>query len=106
MFVEEIHPEFANVGILVPPLQQKNAMQNSLKKLQQEMAALEAVLKQHGSENCEALPVHRELPHAATEGTFEMDQTREEKRSVVLFGVWGFLCLFLSFYFKKILKYL
>ncbi|NXB41146.1 BRCA1 protein, partial [Eulacestoma nigropectus] len=59
--------------------QQKNAMQNSLKKLQQEMAALEAVLKQHGSQNCEALPVHRELPHAGSEGTFEMDQMREEK---------------------------
>ncbi|XP_009951210.1 PREDICTED: breast cancer type 1 susceptibility protein [Leptosomus discolor] len=29
--------------------QQKNAMQNNLKKLQQEMAVLEAVLKQHGS---------------------------------------------------------
>ncbi|NWW10012.1 BRCA1 protein, partial [Oreocharis arfaki] len=62
--------------------QQKNAMQNSLKKLQQEMAALEAVLKQHGSQNCEALPVLRELPHAGTEGAFEMDQMREEKRSM------------------------
>ncbi|NXH88878.1 BRCA1 protein, partial [Edolisoma coerulescens] len=62
--------------------QQKNAMQNSLKKLQQEMAALEAVLKQQGSENCEVLPVHRELPHAGPEGTFEMDQMREEKRSM------------------------
>ncbi|XP_031990364.1 breast cancer type 1 susceptibility protein isoform X1 [Corvus moneduloides] len=61
--------------------QQKNAMQNSLKKLQQEMAVLEAVLKQHGSQNCEALPVHREPPHAGTEGTFEMDQMREGKRS-------------------------
>ncbi|NWU24504.1 BRCA1 protein, partial [Dyaphorophyia castanea] len=59
--------------------QQKNAMQNSLKKLQQEMAALEAVLKQHGSEDCEVSPVHGELPHAGTEGTFEMDQMREEK---------------------------
>ncbi|NXD57461.1 BRCA1 protein, partial [Corvus moneduloides] len=62
--------------------QQKNAMQNSLKKLQQEMAVLEAVLKQHGSQNCEALPVHREPPHAGTEGTFEMDQMREGKRSM------------------------
>ncbi|NWT88807.1 BRCA1 protein, partial [Lanius ludovicianus] len=60
--------------------QQKNAMQNSLKKLQQEMAALEAVLKQHGSQNCEALPVPKELPQAGTEGTFEMDQMREEER--------------------------
>ncbi|NXD98661.1 BRCA1 protein, partial [Chaetorhynchus papuensis] len=60
--------------------QQKNAMQNSLKKLQQEMAALEAVLKQHGSQDCEALPVQRE--HAGTKGTLEMDQMREEKRSI------------------------
>ncbi|NWW56999.1 BRCA1 protein, partial [Ifrita kowaldi] len=66
--------------------QQKNAMQNSLKKLQQEMAALEAVLKQHGSESCGALPVHGELPHAGTEGTFEVDQMREEKRSMALSG--------------------
>ncbi|NXE40920.1 BRCA1 protein, partial [Ptilorrhoa leucosticta] len=60
--------------------QQKNAMQNSLKKLQQEMAVLEAVLKQHGSQNCEVLPVHRELPHSDTERTFEMDQMIEEKK--------------------------
>ncbi|KAL9823704.1 breast cancer type 1 susceptibility protein isoform 2-T2 [Geothlypis trichas] len=59
--------------------QQKNAMQNSLKKLQQEMAALEAVLKQNGSQNCGVLPVQRELPHASTGGASEMDQTREEK---------------------------
>nr|XP_031362927.1 breast cancer type 1 susceptibility protein [Lonchura striata domestica] len=58
--------------------QQKNAMQNSLKKLQQEMAALEAVLKQNGSQNCEVLPVHRELPHSSTEGAFEMDQMRKK----------------------------
>ncbi|NXS29770.1 BRCA1 protein, partial [Pomatostomus ruficeps] len=63
--------------------QQKNAMQHSLKKLQQEMAALEAVLKQHGSQNCEVLPVQRELPHSDTEGTFEMDQMREEKKRSV-----------------------
>ncbi|XP_062364378.1 breast cancer type 1 susceptibility protein [Cinclus cinclus] len=59
--------------------QQKNAMQNSLIKLQQEMAALEAVLKQNGSQNCEVLPVHRELPPSSTEGAFEMEQTRKEK---------------------------
>ncbi|NWR50585.1 BRCA1 protein, partial [Regulus satrapa] len=63
--------------------QQKNAMQNSLKKLQQEMAALEAVLKQNGSQNCEVLPAQRELPHSSAEGAFEMDQRRKEKtRSV------------------------
>ncbi|XP_053821308.1 breast cancer type 1 susceptibility protein isoform X1 [Vidua chalybeata] len=60
--------------------QQKNAMQNSLKKLQQEMAALEAVLKQNGSQNCEVLPVHRELPPSSTEGAFEMDQMRKENK--------------------------
>ncbi|XP_014740964.1 PREDICTED: breast cancer type 1 susceptibility protein isoform X1 [Sturnus vulgaris] len=59
--------------------QQKNAMQNSLKKLQQEMAALEAVLKQNGSQNCEVLPVHRELPPSSTGGAFEKEQTRKEK---------------------------
>ncbi|RLV88866.1 hypothetical protein DV515_00015217, partial [Chloebia gouldiae] len=58
--------------------QQKNAMQNSLKKLQKEMAALEAVLKQNESQNCEVLPVHRELPHSSAEGAFEMDQMRKE----------------------------
>ncbi|CAN8202090.1 unnamed protein product [Coccothraustes coccothraustes] len=58
--------------------QQKNAMQNSLKKLQQEMAALEAVLKQNGSQSCGVLPVQRELPHSSTEGASEMDQTGEE----------------------------
>ncbi|NXH57161.1 BRCA1 protein, partial [Rhabdornis inornatus] len=68
--------------------QQKNAMQNNLKKLQQEMAALEAVLKQNGSQSCEVLPVHRELPPSRAEGEFEMEQTRKEKnRSMVLFGV-------------------
>ncbi|NWV28855.1 BRCA1 protein, partial [Origma solitaria] len=59
--------------------QQKNAMQNSLKKLQQEMAVLEAALKQHGSQNCGFSPIHEELPHSSTEGTFGMDQMREEK---------------------------
>ncbi|NXR88920.1 BRCA1 protein, partial [Hypocryptadius cinnamomeus] len=58
--------------------QQKNAMQNSLKKLQQEMAALEAVLKQNGSQNCEVLPVHRELPHSSAEGASELDQMSKE----------------------------
>ncbi|NXX27225.1 BRCA1 protein, partial [Nicator chloris] len=67
--------------------QQKNAMQNSLKKLQQEMAALEAVLKQNGSQSCEGFPAQRELPHSTTEAAFEMDQKREEKnRSMGLFG--------------------
>ncbi|XP_041282516.1 breast cancer type 1 susceptibility protein [Onychostruthus taczanowskii] len=58
--------------------QQKNAMQNSLKKLQQEMAALEAVLEQNGSQNCDVLPVYRELPHSSTEGASERDQMSKE----------------------------
>ncbi|KAM9267476.1 breast cancer type 1 susceptibility protein [Morus bassanus] len=59
--------------------QQKNAMQNNLKKLQQEMAVLEAVLKQHGSQDCEFLPipVHRELPRSSSEGTLGMEQMRQ-----------------------------
>ncbi|NXO42746.1 BRCA1 protein, partial [Locustella ochotensis] len=77
--VEDSCGPFSQAEILTT--QQKNAMQNSLKKLQQEMAALEAVLKQNGSQNCEGLPVHKELPHSSTEGAFETDQKREEKNS-------------------------
>lgn len=68
-----------NVGTIVYPLQQKNAMQNNLKKLQQEMAVLEAVLKQHGSQDCEFLPIYRELPHSSSEGTLGMEQMRQER---------------------------
>uniref|UniRef100_A0A8C3R170 RING-type E3 ubiquitin transferase n=1 Tax=Cyanoderma ruficeps TaxID=181631 RepID=A0A8C3R170_9PASS len=74
--VEDSCGPFSQAEILTT--QQKNAMQNSLKKLQQEMAALEAVLKQNGSQNCEGLPVPRELPHSSAEGASEMDQKREE----------------------------
>ncbi|NXJ69677.1 BRCA1 protein, partial [Rostratula benghalensis] len=59
--------------------QQKNAMQNNLKKLQQEMAELEAVLKQHGSQ--EFLPIHRKLPHSSTEGTLGMEPVRPEREN-------------------------
>ncbi|NWS82688.1 BRCA1 protein, partial [Toxostoma redivivum] len=75
--VEDSCEPFSQGEILTT--QQKNAMQNSLKKLQQEMAALEAVLKQNGSQNCDVLPVHRELPPSSTEGAFENEQTRKEK---------------------------
>ncbi|KAL2295220.1 hypothetical protein Nmel_018381, partial [Mimus melanotis] len=75
--VEDSCEPFSQGEILTT--QQKNAMQNSLKKLQQEMAALEAVLKQNGSQNCEVLPVHRELPPSSTEGAFENEQTKKEK---------------------------
>ncbi|NXU38441.1 BRCA1 protein, partial [Drymodes brunneopygia] len=79
--VEDSCEPFSQGEILTT--QQKNAMQNSLKKLQQEMAALEAVLKQNGSQNSEVLPVPKELPHPSTEGTVEMDQTGEEKNRSV-----------------------
>ncbi|NWT43640.1 BRCA1 protein, partial [Chroicocephalus maculipennis] len=61
--------------------QQKNAMQNNLKKLQQEMAMLEAVLKQHGSQDHEFLPTHRKLPHSSTEGTLGMEQMGQEREN-------------------------
>ncbi|NXV49239.1 BRCA1 protein, partial [Uria aalge] len=61
--------------------QQKNAMQNNLKKLQQEMAMLEAVLKQHGSQDYEFLPMHRKLPHSTSEGTLGMEQMRQEREN-------------------------
>ncbi|NXT48029.1 BRCA1 protein, partial [Pluvianellus socialis] len=61
--------------------QQKNAMQNNLKKLQQEMAVLEAVLKQHGSQDYEFLPMHRKPPHSSSEGTLGMEQMRQEREN-------------------------
>ncbi|NXI48150.1 BRCA1 protein, partial [Galbula dea] len=61
--------------------QQKNAMQNNLKKIQQEMAVLEAVLKQHGSQDGEFLPLHVELPHSSSEGTLRMEQRRQEREN-------------------------
>ncbi|NWR10507.1 BRCA1 protein, partial [Paradoxornis webbianus] len=82
--VEDSCGPFSQAEILTT--QQKNAMQNSLKKLQQEMAALEAVLKQNGSQSCEGLPVHRKLPHSSTEGASEMDQKREENNSNFAFS--------------------
>ncbi|XP_068023215.1 breast cancer type 1 susceptibility protein isoform X1 [Melanerpes formicivorus] len=61
--------------------QQKNAMQNNLKKLQEEMAVLEAVLQQHGSQDSEFPPVHRELPHSSSKGAFGMEQRRQERET-------------------------
>ncbi|XP_075579001.1 breast cancer type 1 susceptibility protein isoform X1 [Pelecanus crispus] len=75
--VEDSCEPFSQGEILTT--QQKNAMQNNLKKLQQEMAALEAVLKQHGSQDCEFLPIHRELPYSSSEGTLGMEQMRQER---------------------------
>ncbi|XP_021233931.1 breast cancer type 1 susceptibility protein isoform X3 [Numida meleagris] len=58
--------------------QQKNAMQNNLKKLQQEMAVLEAVLKQHGSQGAEVLPVCKELPYSSCGMELGMEQMRQQ----------------------------
>ncbi|NWR36076.1 BRCA1 protein, partial [Tachuris rubrigastra] len=63
--------------------QQKNAMQNNLKKLQQEMAVLEAALKQQGSQAWEFLPIQGELPRASSERAFGMEQMRQEKEGSV-----------------------
>ncbi|XP_062484840.1 breast cancer type 1 susceptibility protein isoform X5 [Pezoporus occidentalis] len=73
--VEDLCEPFSQGEILTT--QQKNIMQNNLKKLQQEMAVLEAVLKQHGSQDCEFLPVHGELSHSSSEGTPGMEQMRQ-----------------------------
>ncbi|NXN40045.1 BRCA1 protein, partial [Rhinoptilus africanus] len=78
-YVEDSCGPFSQGEILTT--QQKNAMQNNLKKLQQEMAMLEAVLKQHGSQDCEFLPVHRKLPHSSSEGTLRMEQVRQEREN-------------------------
>ncbi|NXW53841.1 BRCA1 protein, partial [Eurystomus gularis] len=77
--VEDSCEPFSQGEILTT--QQKNAMQNNLKKLQQEMAVLEAVLKHHGSQDFEFLPAHRELPHSSSKGTLGMEQTRKEKEN-------------------------
>ncbi|XP_010141210.1 PREDICTED: breast cancer type 1 susceptibility protein [Buceros rhinoceros silvestris] len=73
--VEDSCEPFSQGEILTT--QQKNVMQNNLKKLQQEMAVLEAVLKQHGSQDCELPPIHRELPHSRNEGTLGIEQRRQ-----------------------------
>ncbi|NXL46392.1 BRCA1 protein, partial [Podilymbus podiceps] len=77
--VEDLCEPFSQGEILTT--QQKNAMQNNLKKLQQEMAELEAVLKQHGSQDCELLPIHRKLPHSSSEGTLGMEQMRQRENA-------------------------
>ncbi|NXF85459.1 BRCA1 protein, partial [Eubucco bourcierii] len=59
--------------------QQKNAMQNNLKKLQQEMAVLEAVLQQHGSLDSEFS--RGELPHATSKGKLGVEQRTQEKKN-------------------------
>ncbi|OXB55293.1 hypothetical protein ASZ78_014087 [Callipepla squamata] len=78
--VEDSHEPFSQGEIL--STQQKNAMQNNLKKLQQEMAVLEAVLNQHGSQHTEVLPICRELPRPSSGGALGMEQMREEMENM------------------------
>uniref|UniRef100_A0A663MK63 RING-type E3 ubiquitin transferase n=1 Tax=Athene cunicularia TaxID=194338 RepID=A0A663MK63_ATHCN len=73
-YVEDSCGPFSQGEILTT--QQKNAMQSNLKKLQQEMAELEAVLKQHGSQACEFLPIP-----SSSEGTLGMEQMRQEREN-------------------------
>uniref|UniRef100_A0A8C4VT15 RING-type E3 ubiquitin transferase n=1 Tax=Gopherus evgoodei TaxID=1825980 RepID=A0A8C4VT15_9SAUR len=61
--------------------QQKDAMQNNLKKLQQEMAVLEAVLEEHGSQGFEFQPRASELPHSRVEGTLTVGQMRPAREN-------------------------
>ncbi|XP_006125762.2 breast cancer type 1 susceptibility protein isoform X1 [Pelodiscus sinensis] len=56
--------------------QQQDAMQNNLKKLQQEMAVLEAVLEEHGSQGFEFPPSSSERPPSRVEGTLTVGQMR------------------------------
>ncbi|NXX43540.1 BRCA1 protein, partial [Tricholaema leucomelas] len=77
--VEDLCEPFSQGEILTT--QQKNAMQNNLKKLQQEMAVLEAVLQQHGSQDPEFSPVHRELPHSSSKGTLGVEQRTPERKN-------------------------
>ncbi|XP_061875416.1 breast cancer type 1 susceptibility protein [Colius striatus] len=76
-YVEDSCDPFSQGEILTT--QQKNAMQNNLKKLQQEMAELEAVLKQHGSQDCELSPDHKEQACSSSEGALGMEQMRQKR---------------------------
>uniref|UniRef100_A0A674JGI1 RING-type E3 ubiquitin transferase n=1 Tax=Terrapene triunguis TaxID=2587831 RepID=A0A674JGI1_9SAUR len=61
--------------------QQKDAMQNNLKKLQQEMAVLEAVLEEHGSQGSEFPSPPCELPHTRVEGRLTVGQMRPAREN-------------------------
>ncbi|NXG64324.1 BRCA1 protein, partial [Hemiprocne comata] len=63
--------------------QQKNAMQNNLKKLQQEMAVLKAVLKQHGSHDKKEEIVSRSSFPFPAENTKQKSGTRLNSASVL-----------------------
>ncbi|XP_074979661.1 breast cancer type 1 susceptibility protein isoform X5 [Caretta caretta] len=64
--------------------QQKDAMQNNLKELQQEMAVLEAVLEEHGSQGFEFPAPHSELPPSRVEGTLAVGQTRPARGTALI----------------------
>ncbi|XP_071584436.1 breast cancer type 1 susceptibility protein isoform X2 [Heliangelus exortis] len=63
--------------------QQKNVMQNNLKKLQQEMAVLEAVLKQHGSQDKKDESVSRSNFSFPSENTEQKSRTRQNSAFVL-----------------------
>ncbi|XP_030321654.1 breast cancer type 1 susceptibility protein [Calypte anna] len=63
--------------------QQKNVMQNNLKKLQQEMAVLEAVLKQHGSQDKKDETVPRSNFSFPSENTEQKSRTRQNSAFVL-----------------------
>ncbi|KAM6295431.1 breast cancer type 1 susceptibility protein [Aegotheles albertisi] len=69
--------------------QQKNAMQNNLKKLQQEMAVLEAVLKQHGSEDKKDEIVSRNNLSFPSENTDEQKSGTRLDSALVLTNLSG-----------------
>ncbi|NXE56728.1 BRCA1 protein, partial [Casuarius casuarius] len=77
--VEDSSGPFSQAEILTT--QQKNAMQNNLKKLQQEMAVLEAVLKQHESQDSDFLPLCKELPHSSSKGELRTEQMRQVREN-------------------------
>ncbi|XP_055645651.1 breast cancer type 1 susceptibility protein isoform X1 [Falco peregrinus] len=74
-YVEDSCEPFSQGEILTT--QEKNVMQSNLKKLQHEMAVLEAVLQQHGSQDCGFSPIHRELPHSSGKGILGMEQMQQ-----------------------------
>ncbi|KAM9368874.1 LOW QUALITY PROTEIN: breast cancer type 1 susceptibility protein [Phaethornis superciliosus] len=63
--------------------QQKNVMQNNLKKLQQEMAVLEAVLKQHGSQDKKDETVSKSNFSFPSENTEQKSRTRQNSAFVL-----------------------
>ncbi|XP_051496145.1 breast cancer type 1 susceptibility protein isoform X5 [Apus apus] len=79
--VEDSCEPFSQGEILTT--QQKNAMQNNLKKLQQEMAVLEAVLKHHGSHDKKEEIVSRSNFPFPSENTEQKSGTRLNSPSVL-----------------------